>query len=57
MRRDVLTIPNILSLARLACIPILWVFAFQNNARIVGIGTMLLLITDILDGFLAINPV
>jgi len=53
MNNAILTLPNIITLCRLAAIPLLWVWAFQGKPTWVGIGTFALLLTDILDGQLA----
>ena len=53
MKEKILTPPNIVTLCRLACIPVVWVFAFQGHVRLVGIATLILLLSDILDGQLA----
>lgn len=45
--------PNLLSLARLALVPVLWAFALEGNARAVGIGLALAFASDVLDGWLA----
>lgn len=53
MAHELLRIPNLLSLSRLALVPVLWVFALQGNARAVGIGMAIAFATDVLDGWLA----
>lgn len=53
MNHALLTIPNLITLGRLACLPVLWGFAFQHKPVWVGVGTLILLLTDILDGQLA----
>lgn len=53
MKKNVWTLPNILSLCRLSGIPLLWVFAFQGRPEWVGVGMAILLLTDFLDGLLA----
>ena len=53
MKDKLLTVPNTFSLMRLAGIPVLWIFALEGKPVWVGVGTMLLFITDMLDGLLA----
>jgi CDP-diacylglycerol--glycerol-3-phosphate 3-phosphatidyltransferase len=53
MNNSVWTLPNILSLSRLAGMPVLWIFAFQGKPVWVGVGALILLFTDFLDGLLA----
>ena len=53
MNDSVWTLPNMVSLCRLACVPILWFFAFQGKPVWVGVGIFILLLTDIMDGILA----
>ena len=53
MNSTLFTLPNIITLCRLAALPLLWVWAFQDKPTWVGIGTFVLLLSDILDGLLA----
>lgn len=50
---DLLTVPNLVTLCRLAALPLVWWWAFQGNAPRVGISVLVLLLSDILDGLLA----
>lgn len=54
MKNKILTIPNLLSLFRLALIPlIVWQFAFEEN-NLLAIALMALSgLTDVVDGFIA----
>jgi len=47
------SIPNLLTGARLALIPVLWGFALAGAAATVGAGMVVAWLTDALDGFLA----
>jgi|GEM_PF-816723 len=47
------SIPNLLTGARLALIPVLWGFALAGSAATVGAGMVVAWLTDALDGFLA----
>ena len=54
--RDVFTIPNILSMTRIACTPpVVWLLAQQDTLRnVLGlVGLLVLGLTDMLDGLLA----
>ncbi len=53
MTGKLLTIPNCVTLCRLAALPVVWLWAFQDKSRWVGIAVMVLLLSDILDGLLA----
>lgn len=53
MKEHLFTLPNIVTLCRLAALPIVWIWAFQGKPRWVGIGVFVLLLSDILDGLLA----
>ncbi len=53
MNTTIFTLPNIITLCRLVAIPLVWVWAFQDKPTWVGIATFTLLLTDILDGWLA----
>jgi phosphatidylglycerophosphate synthase len=46
-------VPNLLSLARLALVPVLWVLAVDGDARAVGMGLALAFASDVLDGRIA----
>jgi len=53
MKERLFTIPNIVSLCRLAAVPVVWIWAFQGKSQWVGISVFVLLLSDILDGLLA----
>ncbi|MBI1924988.1 CDP-alcohol phosphatidyltransferase family protein [Candidatus Poribacteria bacterium] len=53
MKDKLFTLPNVISLCRLAFLPVLWWFALQGKTPWVGIGIMVALLSDILDGQLA----
>ena len=53
MQEKLFTLPNIVTLCRLAALPVVWVWAFQGKPRWVGIAVFVLLLSDILDGLLA----
>lgn len=53
MNDRLLTLPNIVTLCRLAALPIVWIWAFQGKPQWVGISVFVLLLSDILDGLLA----
>lgn len=53
MKNSDWTLANIVSLCRLAGIPLLWLFVFQGRYEWVGTGIFILLLTDFLDGLLA----
>jgi phosphatidylglycerophosphate synthase len=44
------TLPAQLALSRLLAVPILWILALRNLQTALGIGLLLALITDVLDG-------
>jgi phosphatidylglycerophosphate synthase len=47
------SVPNTLTLIRIALVPVLWVLALMDESRMVAIGLAIAAITDILDGRLA----
>lgn len=47
------TVPNWISMARLAAIPLLWVWAVQGRYHWVGYGLFFTVLTDVLDGLSA----
>ncbi len=47
------SIPNMITGARLASLPVLWGFALAGNPAVVGAGVFFAWLTDALDGFLA----
>lgn len=52
--RDLLkTVPNQLTAARLALIPIMWVLAWMKLPAYIGIGIFICFVTDVLDGYIA----
>ncbi len=53
MNDKLLTLPNIVTLCRIAALPIVWIWAFQDKSQWVGISVFVLLLSDILDGLLA----
>ena len=53
MKDRLFTLPNTISMCRLAFIPVLWWLALQGEAAWVGIGIMAALLSDIIDGQLA----
>jgi phosphatidylglycerophosphate synthase len=53
MKEQLFTLPNIVTLCRLAALPVVWLWAFQGKPQWVGIGVFVLLLSDILDGLLA----
>ena len=53
MKNLLKTIPNQLTFARLALIPVLWLFAWLKLPAYIGIGMLASSITDILDGHIA----
>ena len=52
-RHGYINIPNTLSFIRLLLVPVLWVLAFMDMPRYVGIGLLLAGLSDALDGFIA----
>lgn len=46
-------IPNQITLLRLLSVPALWILALMHQPRLVGVGLLLALLTDVLDGLLA----
>lgn len=53
MTEPLFTWPNIVTLGRLAALPVVWIWAFQGKPQWVGISVFVLLLSDILDGLLA----
>src|SRR4029450_2772640 len=54
LARDVLTLPNLITLARLACLPVfLWLLFGQENRAGAAALLAILGITDWVDGYLA----
>jgi len=53
INRDLLTLPNALSLARLFLLPLLWFLAIERLAVALAAGLLIAALTDILDGTLA----
>jgi phosphatidylglycerophosphate synthase len=51
--RNLRTIPNQLTLARLCMVPLLWVLMLFGHPVWVGIGVMVAAATDVLDGYLS----
>lgn len=50
---ELLTVPNLITLTRLVCFPVLWGLAFLKLPQALAVGILLCLLTDFLDGFLA----
>lgn len=53
MLRHLKTIPNQFTAFRLLLIPILWIFAFLQLPFYIGVGLIIALLTDALDGPIA----
>ena len=53
LRRNLSTLPNQLTAARLALVPLLWVVAVFNRPVLLGIGVAVAGATDVLDGWLS----
>ncbi|HSU12968.1 CDP-alcohol phosphatidyltransferase family protein [Longimicrobium sp.] len=53
LRRNLSTVPNQLTAARLAMVPLLWVLVLFGHPVWVGIGVMVAAATDVLDGYLS----
>ena len=53
IRKELVQVPNLLSIGRLALVPVLWLFALSGNSRAVGIGLAVAFASDVLDGWLA----
>lgn len=47
------TLPNQMTAIRFVLLPILWVFALLNLPTLIGLGTVITFITDVLDGYFA----
>jgi cardiolipin synthase len=52
-RHGFINIPNTVSIFRLLLVPVLWVMAFMDMPRYVGVGLLLAGLSDALDGFIA----
>ena len=54
MRKKVFTIPNILSMVRIALIPlIVWLYHFKNDSAAAAVVVIASGVTDVVDGFIA----
>lgn len=53
LRAELRTLPNQMTAIRIVLLPFLWVFALLHLPALVGIGTLLAFVTDVLDGYLA----
>jgi phosphatidylglycerophosphate synthase len=53
LRRQLRTVPNQLTAARLALVPVLWVVALLGRPVWLGVGVMVASATDMLDGWLS----
>jgi phosphatidylglycerophosphate synthase len=53
LRRELGTLPNLLTASRLVLLPVLWGLALLGEAVWLGIGVMAASITDMLDGYLS----
>lgn len=53
LRRHLSTLPNQITAARLALIPLLWVVAIFNRPVLLGVGVAVAGATDVLDGWLS----
>jgi len=53
MTRERLTLATVVTLCRMAFLPVLWWWAFEGRVRWVGLGVMGSFLSDILDGQLA----
>jgi len=53
MTREALTLATVVTLCRMAFLPVLWWWAFEGRVRWVGLGVMASFLSDILDGQLA----
>lgn len=52
-KKDIITIPNILSMFRLILIPLIFIFWFRNEYVFTFITVAVSAFTDVLDGFIA----
>ena len=53
LRRHLSTLPNQITAARLALVPLLWVVAIFNRPVLLGVGVAVAGATDVLDGWLS----
>lgn len=53
LRHELRTLPNQMTALRILLLPILWAFALLNLPALVGIGTIIAFVTDVLDGYFA----
>lgn len=53
LRRNLSTVPNQLTVLRLATVPLLWVLVLFGHPVWVGAGVMVAAATDVLDGYLS----
>jgi phosphatidylglycerophosphate synthase len=53
LRELLATVPNRLTAARLALLPLMWLFAWLGMPVWIGIGTFTSFVTDVLDGYVA----
>jgi phosphatidylglycerophosphate synthase len=53
LRRNLGTLPNQLTVARLAMVPVLWVLLLFGHPVWVGVGVAVAATTDVLDGYLS----
>ena len=53
LRRNLRTVPNQLTVLRLATVPVLWVLMLFGHPVWVGVGVMVAAATDVLDGWLS----
>lgn len=53
LRELLSTVPNRLTAARLALLPVMWVLAWLGLPVWIGIGTLVSFVTDVLDGYVA----
>jgi CDP-diacylglycerol--glycerol-3-phosphate 3-phosphatidyltransferase len=53
MRNLLKTVPNQLTAARLALIPVMWILAALSLPFYIGVGILVCFLTDVLDGYIA----
>jgi phosphatidylglycerophosphate synthase len=53
LRSELRTLPNQMTAARIAMLPLLWAFALLSMPIPVGIGLIISFVTDVLDGYFA----
>jgi phosphatidylserine synthase len=53
LRSELRTLPNQMTAARIAMLPVLWVCALLSLPALVGIGVLISFVTDVLDGYFA----